>query len=57
VKTLDLGIKEAGYYMDKASAARWDGCLKTGERVTSGLYFYTIKAGHLTATGRMIMVK
>ncbi|MBC8228701.1 T9SS type A sorting domain-containing protein, partial [bacterium] len=57
VKTLDLGVKEAGYYMDKTSAAHWDGRLKTGERVASGLYFYTIKAGKFIATRRMVMVK
>jgi flagellar hook assembly protein FlgD len=57
VKTLDLGVKEAGYYMDKASAAHWDGRSKTGERVASGLYFYTIKAGKFIATRRMVMVK
>jgi hypothetical protein len=57
VKTLDLGVKEAGYYMDKISAAHWDGRSKTGERVASGLYFYTIKAGKFIATRRMVMVK
>ena len=47
VKTLDLGVKEAGYYMDKTSAAHWDGRSQTGERVASGIYFYTIKAKNL----------
>jgi len=43
--------------MDKTSAAYWDGRSQTGERVASGLYFYTIKAGKFIATRRMVMVK
>nr|MBC8232540.1 T9SS type A sorting domain-containing protein [bacterium] len=57
VRTLDLGVKEAGYYMDKTSAGHWDGRSQTGEQVASGLYFYTIKAGKFIATRRMVMVK
>ncbi len=57
VRRLDLGVKEAGYYMDKNSAVYWDGRSQTGERVASGLYFYTIKAGKFIAIRRMVMVK
>jgi len=57
VKRLDLGHKEAGYYLDRRSAAHWDGRSQTGERVASGIYLYTIKAGKFTATRRMVVVK
>ena len=57
VRRLDLGHKEAGYYLDKLSAAHWDGRSQTGERVASGIYFYKIKAGQFTATCRMILLK
>jgi len=57
VRRLDLGRKEAGYYLDRLSAAHWDGRSQTGERVASGIYFYKIKAGQFTATRRMVVVK
>ena len=57
VKRLDLGHKEAGYYLDRRSAAHWDGRSQTGERVASGIYLYTIKAGKFMATRRMVVVK
>jgi hypothetical protein len=57
VKKLDLGFKEAGYHMDKTSAAHWNGRSQIGEQVASGLYFYTIKAGKFIATRRMVMIK
>jgi len=57
VRTLDLGQKEAGYYMTKARASHWDGRNTQGERVASGVYFYTIKAGSFVATKRFVMLK
>jgi len=57
VRTLDLGQKEAGYYMTKARASHWDGRNTQGERVASGVYFYTIKADKFVATKRFVMLK
>ncbi|MFQ6043787.1 MAG: hypothetical protein ACE5PV_23280 [Candidatus Poribacteria bacterium] len=38
-------------------AAYWDGLNSTGEKVSSGLYFYQIKAGDVSAMRRMAIVK
>lgn len=57
VRTLALGHQAAGVYHRKGRAAYWDGKNDFGERVASGLYFYTLTAGDFTATGRMLIVK
>ena len=57
VRTLTLGYQAAGVYHRKGRAAYWDGKNDFGERVASGLYFYTLTAGDFTATGRMLIVK
>ena len=57
VRSIILGHQAAGSYHRKARAAYWDGRNDFGERVASGLYFYTLTAGDFTATGRMLIVK
>jgi hypothetical protein len=57
VRTLSLGRKPAGYYLSKDSAAYWNGRNTNGERVSSGLYFYTLKAGEFTMTKKLVVVK
>jgi len=57
VRELNLGHKAAGSYLSRDKAAYWDGKNTSGERVTSGIYFYTIQAGKFTATRRMIVMK
>ncbi|MFQ6044241.1 MAG: FlgD immunoglobulin-like domain containing protein, partial [Candidatus Poribacteria bacterium] len=57
VRTLNLGRKEAGNYISRQRAVHWDGTNDTGETVTSGLYFYTIRAGAFKATRRMVILK
>ena len=57
IKTLDLGYKEAGYYLNKEKAAFWDGCNERGERVASGIYFYTMQTRNLAATGKVVILK
>ena len=57
VRTLILGRREAGYYTTQERSAHWDGRNETGELVTSGIYFYSIKAGNYTLTRKMIVLK
>lgn len=55
IRTLELGNKQHGLYLSRDIAAYWDGRNESGEQVTSGIYFYTIKAGNYTATMKMIV--
>ncbi|MFQ6044686.1 MAG: FlgD immunoglobulin-like domain containing protein, partial [Candidatus Poribacteria bacterium] len=57
VRTLSLGKKAADVYARKSKAAYWDGRNDAGERVASGIYFYTLKADDFQATRRMLIVK
>ena len=57
VKTMDLGYRLPGKYIEATKAAHWDGRNSHGEQVSSGLYFYKLKAGDFVATGRMMAVK
>ena len=57
VRTLNLGRREAGYYTTQEKSAHWVGRNETGELVTSGIYFYSIKAGNYTLTRKMIVLK
>ena len=57
VRTLALGYQSAGVYRSRNRAAHWDGRNNVGEKVASGLYFYTFTAGDFTATRKMIIRK
>jgi parallel beta-helix repeat protein len=57
VYSLQLGMKQAGSYITKGRAAYWDGRDNFGQKVASGVYFYTLIAGDYTETRRMVVLK
>ena len=57
VRTLELGQLPAGVYAEKNRAAYWDGRNTQGERVASGVYFYTLSVGDFSATRKMLIRK
>ena len=57
VRTLALGHQLAGIYHSKSQAAYWDGRNEQGERVASGVYFYTLSMEDFTATRKMLIKK
>ena len=57
IRTLDVGLKSAGIYMAPTQAAYWDGKNNLGERVASGIYYYTLKTSEFTATRKMVILK
>ena len=57
VRQLNLGSKEAGYYVTRDKAARWDGRNYCGEKIASGVYFYKLQAGKFNAIRRMVILK
>ena len=57
VRSLELGEKPAGYYLDRSQAAYWDGRNQLGEHVTSGVYYYRFQAGDYAAIKKMVVVQ
>ncbi|MGQ9609221.1 MAG: Ig-like domain-containing protein [bacterium] len=57
IRRLDLGNRLPGYYIDKSKAAYWDGNNEYGERVSSGVYFYELRAGKDVSVKKMIIIK
>ena len=66
VRVLVIGQQSAGSYVIKGKAAYWDGKDKHGQKVASGVYFYSLQvreaiprigAGNFTATRKMVIAK
>ena len=57
VRELVLGHQPAGVYESRGRAVYWDGKNQSGEKVASGLYFYTLTAGDFNATRKLLIAK
>ena len=57
IRAIALGNRNAGIYTTKDKAAYWDGRDRLGEKVASGIYWYTLQAGEFRATRKMVIVK
>ena len=57
VRELKLGHQAAGFYHSRSRAIHWDGRNMFGEKVATGVYFYTLKAGDYTATRKLLIRK
>ena len=57
VRRLDVGHQTASAYEGRAKAIHWDGRNEGGDRVASGIYFYTLTAGDYAATRKMVILK
>ena len=57
VRAINLGYKREGLYLSKDKAAYWDGRNELREKVSSGVYFYSIEAGNFRATKKLVVAK
>jgi len=57
VRTIEVRHQPADVYESKNKAICWDGRNELGERVASGLYFYSLTANDFTATRKMLILK
>ena len=57
VRELKLGHQPAGMYQRRSRAIHWDGRNAFGEKVATGVYFYTLTAGDFTATRKLLIRK
>ena len=57
VRDIAVGHRIAAVYESRSKAIYWDGRTDLGERVASGIYFYTLTAGDYTATRKMVILK
>jgi hypothetical protein len=57
VRTLDFGHRPVGFYTTKDKAAYWDGRNEHGEKVASGVYYYSIYAGDFSDVRKLILVE
>lgn len=57
VRRIHVGHRTPAAYTSKGKAIYWDGRNDFGERVSSGVYFYQLKASDYQATKKMVIVK
>lgn len=52
ITALKDDMEDAGYH-----SLRWDGITSRGEKVATGVYFYTLTAGKFSKTNKMLLMK
>ena len=57
VKWMEVGFREAGIYSSRENAVYRDGKSKNGERVASGVYFYSLDLGEESQSRRMVILR
>jgi hypothetical protein len=57
VRKLDLGYKIAGKYAEKEKSVYWDGENEAGEKVNSGVYFYSLVTPDFSQTRKFVIIR
>lgn len=57
MRRLDLGYLRAGAYLTRGKAAYWDGRDERGERVASGVYFYSIRTPSYFDVRKLVIMR
>ena len=57
VRKLNVGHQTAAVYEHRSKAIHWDGRNEVGDKVASGIYFYTLTADDFSATRKMLILK
>jgi len=57
IKTIELGYRQAGMYIEKSNAAHWNGRNNLGEKAASGVYFYELQTETFRTIRKMFLLK
>ena len=57
IREFNLGVLMAGQYLNQRRAVHWDGRNSFGEKVPSGVYFYSILTQDFQKTRKMIVIE
>ncbi|MCZ6679356.1 MAG: hypothetical protein O7E52_19160 [Candidatus Poribacteria bacterium] len=57
IRRLALGHREAGWHLSRDRAAYWDGRNVAGEKVSSRVYFYRLRAGAFSTQRKLVVAK